>query len=111
MLPGLDGTRRWRTLCSLRVFGWVELEVEELRSARNAGAGACLPSGLEPSEGGRTLNVGNITGRPPLLIGGPMKMVMTTTFVSLLAVAGVAYASQRRSARRQRFAFLRKHWL
>ncbi len=40
-----------------------------------------------------------------------MKTLMTTTVVSLLAVAGVAYASQRRSARRRRFAFLRKHLL
>ncbi len=38
-------------------------------------------------------------------------MALTTTFVSLVAVAGIAYASQRRSARRQRFAFLRKHLL
>ncbi len=38
-------------------------------------------------------------------------MAMTATFVSLLAVAGVAYASQRRSARRQRFASLRKRLL
>jgi hypothetical protein len=38
-----------------------------------------------------------------------MKMVMTTTFVSLLAVGGVAYASRRRRARHHRFAFLRKH--
>ncbi len=38
-------------------------------------------------------------------------MAMTTTFVSLLAVAGVAYASQRRRSRRSRFGFLRKHLL
>ena len=38
-----------------------------------------------------------------------MKIVMTTTVVSLFAAAGVAYVAQRRSARRQRFAFLRKH--
>jgi ABC-type spermidine/putrescine transport system permease subunit I len=38
-----------------------------------------------------------------------MKMALTTTFVSLLAVGGVAYASRRRRARHQRFAFLRKH--
>jgi hypothetical protein len=38
-----------------------------------------------------------------------MKMAMTTTFISLFAVAGVAYVSQRRRTRRQRFGFLRKH--
>jgi hypothetical protein len=37
-----------------------------------------------------------------------MKIAMATTAVSLLAIAGVAYATQRRRTRHRRFAFIRK---
>ncbi len=37
-----------------------------------------------------------------------MKIAMATTAVSLLAIAGVAYATRRRRARHHRFAFVRK---
>jgi hypothetical protein len=37
-----------------------------------------------------------------------MKTIMATAAVSVLAVAGVAYATQRRRARRNRFAAIRR---
>jgi hypothetical protein len=37
-----------------------------------------------------------------------MKIAMATAAVSVLAVAGVAYATQRRRARHSRLAFIRK---
>ncbi len=37
-----------------------------------------------------------------------MKFAVATAAVSLLAVAGVAYATQRRRTRHSRFAFVRK---